>query len=323
METNKTVKVSVIVPVYNVDKYLRKCLDSLVSQTLKDIEILVINDSSPDDSQAIIDEYKEKYPQIRSFIKENGGVSSVRNYGLKAAEGEYIGFVDGDDYIEKDMYEKLYNLAKSSDANVAVCAYYYNEDGKETVRKEFHYRNTKEMLTRFYGVLWNKIYKKEYIDSLDFSFPEGRRFEDSSYLTHMALTMKDFVFTDEPLIHYVQRKGSLTNTSSKTVLDAIEMLNDLRTYYKEKGKDEEFRSELEYVFIRFCLGNPFLTGCKIADKKVRREVLDALWNTLDSNYPEWHDNPYLKTLPGLKNRYFRMVNKAMFDFMSFICSFIK
>ena len=323
MEKNKPIKVSVIVPVYNVEKYLRKCLDSLVAQTLEDIEILVINDSSPDASQTIIDEYKEKYPQIRSFIKENGGVSSVRNYGLKVATGKYIGFVDGDDHVEKDMYEKLYDLAENSKANVAVCAYYYDEDGKETIRTEYHYKDTREMLTRFYGVLWNKIYRKDYLDSLDFSFPEGRRFEDSSYLTHMALTMKDFVFTDEPLIHYVQRKGSLTNTSSRTVLDAIEMLKDLLAYYKAKGKDEEYRDELEYVFIRFCLGNPFITASSISDKKVRREALDALWNTLNTNFPNWHDNPYLKTLPGMKNRYFRMVNKPLFRLMSFICSFKK
>ena len=323
MENNRPAKVSVIVPVYNVDRYLKKCLDSLVMQTLKDIEILVINDSSPDTSQAIIDEYKEKYPQIRSFIKENGGVSSVRNFGLKEATGEYVGFVDGDDYVEEDMYEKLYDLAKRNDANVAVCAYYYDKNGKETVKTEYHYQDSREMLTRFYGVLWNKIYRKDYLDSLDFSFPEGRRFEDSSYLTHMALTMKDFVFTDEPLIHYVQHEGSLTNTSSRTVLDAIEMLKDLKAYYTAKGKDEEYRSELEYVFIRFCLGNPFITASKIKDTKARREVLNALWDTLNTAYPQWHDNPYLKTLPGLKNRYFRSVNKALYDFMSFVCSFRK
>ena len=103
-------KVSVIVPVYGVEKYISKCLNSLVNQTLNDIEIIVVNDGTKDNSQKIIDEYVKKYPdKVKSFIKENGGQGSARNYGLKQATGEYIGYVDSDDYVELDMYEKLYS----------------------------------------------------------------------------------------------------------------------------------------------------------------------------------------------------------------------
>ena len=107
------VKVSVIVPVYNVEKYLTQCLDSLVNQTLKDIEIIIVNDESPDNSQAIIDKYAKRYPKIiKAYKKKNGGLSDARNYGIERATGDYIGFVDSDDFVELDMYEDLYKAAK-------------------------------------------------------------------------------------------------------------------------------------------------------------------------------------------------------------------
>ena len=115
-------KVSIIVPVYQVEKYLRKCLDSLVNQTLEEIEILVINDGSPDDSQVIIDEFQQKYPLIiKSFIKENGGLSDARNFGLEKATGEFIGFVDSDDEVSKTMFQEMYSLAKKHEAEMVIC----------------------------------------------------------------------------------------------------------------------------------------------------------------------------------------------------------
>ena len=115
-------KVSVIVPVYNVEKYLSKCLDSLVNQTLKDIEIIVVNDGTKDNSQSIIDKYTKKYSKkIKSYIKENGGLSSARNYGLKYAKGEYISFIDSDDYVDLQMFEKMYNEAINHKFDIVVC----------------------------------------------------------------------------------------------------------------------------------------------------------------------------------------------------------
>ena len=114
-------KVSVIVPVYNVEKYIKKCLNSLVNQTLDEVEIVVVNDGSPDNSQKIIDEYTKKYKNIKSYVKENGGLSDARNYGIKRATGKYISFVDSDDYIRKDMLEKMYNYAIQKNFDVVVC----------------------------------------------------------------------------------------------------------------------------------------------------------------------------------------------------------
>ena len=114
--------VSIVVPVYNVENYLAKCLDSLVNQTLKDIEVIVVNDGSPDNSQKIIDKYVKKYPKlVKSFIKENGGQGSARNFGLEYAKGEYIAYVDSDDYVETNMFEEMYNIASKENSDIVIC----------------------------------------------------------------------------------------------------------------------------------------------------------------------------------------------------------
>ncbi|MGB7499878.1 MAG: glycosyltransferase family 2 protein, partial [Moheibacter sp.] len=115
------IKVTVIVPVYNTRDYLEKCLDSLVNQTLAEIEIIVVNDGSTDDSQQIIDRYTEKYNQIKSFIKENGGLSDARNFGIDRATGEYIGFVDSDDFVSAEMLENMYKKAIEHRAEIVLC----------------------------------------------------------------------------------------------------------------------------------------------------------------------------------------------------------
>jgi len=312
-------KVSVIVPVYNVEQYLAKCLDSLVNQTLEDIEIVVINDGTKDHSQDIIDQYAAKYPdKIKSYIKENGGISSVRNYGLKVAQGEYIGFVDSDDYVELNMYELLYENAKKHDANVSVADFWFTYEDHETVYHDYPYQSDKEMLTRLYAVLWNKIYKKSYLDQMDFDFPEGYRFEDASYLYHLAMHYDNYVFIDTPVLHYVQRATSITNTHNSKVKDAVYMLCDLLKYYQKHGKDQYYHEELEYLFIKFCLGQPFRSASKIKNSDEKKDALQLLWNTLNQYYPEWKKNRYLKELPGLKHRYFRIVNKPIYYISSFI-----
>ena len=123
--------VSVIVPVYGVEKYIDKCLKSLVSQTLKDIEIIVVNDGSKDNSQKIIDDYAKKYKNIKSYITENGGQGSARNYGLTKANRKYIGYVDSDDFVEPQMFEKLYKKAVDDDLDIVICGNYnVSEDYK-------------------------------------------------------------------------------------------------------------------------------------------------------------------------------------------------
>lgn len=127
--------ISIIVPVYKVENYLSKCLDSMICQTYKNIEIILVDDGSPDNSGKICDDYAKKDSRIKVIHKENGGLSDARNAGLKIATGKYIGFVDSDDYISVEMYEKLYNQAKKEDADIACCNYYRVKMEKNLIKE--------------------------------------------------------------------------------------------------------------------------------------------------------------------------------------------
>ena len=181
-------KVSIIVPVYNVEKFLQKCLDSIVEQTLKEIEIICINDGSPDNSLEILNEYASKDDRIIVISQENQGLSAARNAGLKIATGEYIGFVDSDDYIELNYYEKLYNTACKNDSDIALTTILKHK--KKYLRYNVLHKKEKVAYTlndkmkisednthRIFYV-WNKIYRKSLLDKYQMSFPVGRVFED-------------------------------------------------------------------------------------------------------------------------------------------------
>lgn len=159
------IKVSIIVPVYNVEKYLPKCLDSLVNQTLKEIEIIVVNDGSPDNSQKVIDKYAKKYPKlIKSFYKENNGQASARNVGLEYANGKYISFVDSDDWLDLNALELMYNKLESNHAEIAICDMVdHFSNGKELYHDctnySFKYQKS--------GSSCNKIFKRELIGAIN------------------------------------------------------------------------------------------------------------------------------------------------------------
>ena len=139
-------KVSIIVPIYNVEMYIEKCLETLVNQTLKDIEIILVNDGSKDSSAEIAKKYLEKYPEKIIYLeKENGGLSDSRNYGLPHAKGEYIAFLDSDDYVEENMYEEMYELAKKEDSDMVQCNFYweYPDKNKKKIGELKQYSNKK------------------------------------------------------------------------------------------------------------------------------------------------------------------------------------
>ena len=155
------IKVSVIVPVYNVDKYIRRCIASLVKQTLQGIEIIIVDDGSTDNSETIIKEYMKYNEQIKYFRKENGGLSDARNYGLKFASGEYVAFLDSDDYVEADMYEKMYKKALKEDSDMVECNFYWTYGrygGKNKKDIGYRYYGKQEMFETGRVVAWNKLY---------------------------------------------------------------------------------------------------------------------------------------------------------------------
>lgn len=209
-------KISIIVPVYKVEPYLRKCLDSIIAQTYTNLEIILVNDGSPDNCGAICDEYAAKDTRIIVIHKENGGVSSARNMGLDVATGEYIGYVDSDDWIEPDMYEYLLGLAKTHDADVAQCGFWLEEDGQSLEQDVFPTDTTAfsggagftcEDWDKFsYGPCC-KLYRAAAVAGVryDTNYSYG---EDFVYNIQVFLRPLKIVFGAKAKYHYLQRQGS-------------------------------------------------------------------------------------------------------------------
>ncbi len=306
-------KVSVIVPVYNVENYIEKCLESLVNQTLDDIEIVVVNDGSTDNSEKIIKKYIERNnSKIKYVVKENGGLSDARNYGMMFATGDYIAFLDSDDYVDVTTYEKMYKKAIEEDCDFVECDFIWKYDKKEAKDYGYCYKDKHEMLTNARVVAWNKLIKKELVDKLQIGFPKGLRYEDVEFFYKLLPYINKYGFVKEYLIYYVQRENSIVNTQNERTKEIFMVLDNVIEYYKEKGFYEEYKTELEYTYTRLLLCSSLLRIVKIKDKKIRKEQLNMTWTNLNNKFPEWKNNSVLLKNKSGKNKYMRSVNKLTF-----------
>ena len=208
---------SVIVPCYNGEKFIGRCLESLVNQTLQDIEIIVINDGSTDNSQDIIDSYANKYHNIKAYKIPNSGIADARNFGVSKVETPYFGFLDCDDYTDVTMFEKMYNKAIETNAQVVVSNFYWVKGKKKKLEKEGPYNTGKDMLIHLFAVLWNKIYDTEFVRSTNIRFPSGNRYEDAYFLYCLAPNIERLAFVDEAFVHYVQHDNSITHNNNEEV----------------------------------------------------------------------------------------------------------
>ena len=316
-------KVSVIVPIYNVEKYLEKCINSLLSQTLEDIQIILVNDGSKDNSGNIAKEYEKNNKNRIIYVeKENGGLSDARNYGLKYATGDFIAFLDSDDYIEKNAYEEMYNKAIEENADYVECDFIWEFPNKIRVDKQYPYKNKKEMLSFVRVVAWNKLIKRQLIIDNNLEFPKGLRYEDIEFTYKLIPFVNKFVYVDKPFIHYVQREGSIANVQNERTAEIFTVLDNVIEFYKKNNIYEKYRDELEYNYARYLLCSSLKRMCKIKDKTIREKLLTESWKRLNSNFPNWKENVILKTVNTGKNKYMRTVNKSTYKIYSKILEII-
>ena len=301
-------KVSVIVPFYNVEKYIDKCLNSLVSQTLEDIEIIIVNDGSKDNSETIAKEYSSKYKDKIIYLeKENGGLSDARNYAIPYATGEYIAFLDSDDYVEIDMYEQMYEKAKKENADIVECDFLWEYPNEKIESKGRIYKDKHDILLNARVVAWNKLIKKELIEKTKVKFPYGLRYEDVEFFYKLIPYINKLDIVNKPFVHYVQRDNSISNSQNSRTKEIIDILDNVINYYKENAIYEEYRNELEYNYARYILCSSLLRMIMIENKKERKEIINDSWNKLNDTFPNWKKNKYIKN-KTLKNKYMLSVN---------------
>lgn len=246
--------ISIIVPVYNVKKYIRKCIDSIIAQTYKNVEIILVDDESNDGSERICEQYKEMDKRIRVIHKKNGGLSSARNCGLEIANGQYIEFVDSDDWIEKNYTEVLYKTLKKYNADLSICGIKMCYDRKCSKMPWFGKDQSyeKEVAMEYLvgdkiisSHAWNKLYKKELFNSI--RFPDGKLYEDVRIMHNIFCKCKKIGITKEYLYNYRQREASITTENN--FKNKIEYIEAFEKRYNDL-KNTKFEELALYAYMR-------------------------------------------------------------------------
>lgn len=299
MTEKKELMVSVVIPVFNVEKYLRECVDSVLGQDYDSFEVILIDNNSTDKSYGICEEYAKKYPEkVRAFRYEKWGAAAVRNFGARQAKGKYLWFVDSDDYIEKGAIRKLVEKAEESDADVVVLAMRrVYEDGHDDILTTIdttkpNWKNRYVM----YGIApVQNFYRREFwVKNME--FPEGIIHEDMAVLSATVLYTDKVSFVEEALYNYRQRAGSILHQRgwNPRSLDIFKALGILYGKFNGAGKVEEYHDELEYFFI----WNLLIDSAKdFYGHKEGKAGQEQSREMLKKFFPKWRKNRYFRQKP--------------------------
>ncbi|GGH81647.1 glycosyltransferase involved in cell wall biosynthesis [Pullulanibacillus pueri] len=291
--------ISIIVPVYNDGPYLRDCIDSILYQEFKNYEVILVNDGSTDDSKKICDTYAQLDPRIRVIHQEYAGVSSARNRGINIAKGEYIGFVDGDDRIDKSMYEILYNLAMTTKSDVSICQLGREINGKlineEEKRYELELSNLEAMQELFKGNLYryslcNKLFHKKCFSKI--KFPVGRIHEDLSTIYILLSRANKVVFTNYIGYIYVKRQNSILTTKyNNNRLDAFLGWEEILSFMR--GSYPSIYNEVTSGFAYWIVDDVYYILNQVDEKGERNYLLNEIRRYLRNHFKEIKENDLL------------------------------
>lgn len=281
-------KISVIIPVYNVAQYLRQCLDSVINQTYTDLQIILVDDGSTDESGAICDQYAAKDSRVEVYHRENKNVGAVLNFGLSVAKGEYIAQVDSDDALHPRMYEILYNEAQKYNADMTCCKWSFNENevleldvSNPSVTQFDFSKEFGKFYWKVHVYRWNKLYKKELFN--DLTYPEGHVYEDE-YIHRIAFYCQKAVLVDLPLYFYRQRENSFMRTfSEQRVYDSFLAYDDRVAFAKEHNWTDGY----SFIFSLYCDRACWLWKClrkfKVGDRMLKEFCRQKVRNFLSEN----------------------------------------
>ncbi|EGO6096531.1 glycosyltransferase, partial [Enterococcus faecalis] len=277
-------KISIIVPVYNVEKYLEKCVRSILAQTFTDFELILVDDGSPDSSGAMCDQFAKQDERVKVIHKENGGLSDARNAGIEIATGEYLGFIDSDDYIADDMYELLYTNIVKEDADLSICGIYDVYEGKEPVEKQQQYIVLDKVaamkmileakVVSVHAV--NKLYKKEIFE--DIRYPVGMITEDGAVILSILEHTEKIVIDTQQKYYYFHRANSIsTNLFSKKDLDTINVWKENEKYILDRYPELSNVVHTRVCWANFIVLDKMVTSQLTEEEKIiQKEVISFL-----------------------------------------------
>ena len=306
------IKVSVIVPIYNSALYLKKCLDSLINQDLFDMEFILINDGSTDDSKEIIKKYNDK--RIIYLEQKNLGIGAARNKGIDLASGEYIGFLDSDDYVENNMYSLMYNYAKENNLDIAICDFYNEINNKKNIIKHKNFditslNNSPNLLLDIPLGPCNKIYKKKIFDKKSY-FPINLKYEDTPFVAYMLSRAKRIGKLNLPLYYYVVHSSSQTTIVDEKVFDIFKICDLIINDVSNKNIKSSVDDLVIYLITKYTISMRY-----IKNKDFRNNFIDEAFLYLNKNIANFKKSNYFKNRSIVK----RIIEKNK-SLTKFYCS---
>ncbi len=319
-------KISLIIPVYNVENFLDRCLKSVEAQSYQDAQVIIVNDGSTDNSLKIIEEYVSRNENFSFFTVENGGQGAARNFGLEKATGEYVVFLDSDDYIAPDCLEKLLFAVEKENSDIAVCACFdVSEEGEILSLAENNIKNRTVSLREEPKILfnrpcpWGKIFRRSLFDSLQFS--PGVWYEDIRLIPKLYAKAEKITYIDDPLFFYVQRSGStMNNAKALRNLEIIDAFEDLIAHFKEKGIYDCFKEEIGFLMIDH-IAVAAITRVVLSGAKEKNEVLEKMEAYL-THFDGLYQNKYIPFL-GLNKRLILFFNRNRLFILTRLCMKLK
>lgn len=290
------VKVSVIVPVYNGEIYIKSCLNSIFEQSLKEIQVIVINDGSTDTTQEILEEYKKQYPEIIEIVtKGNEGQGKARNIGIDLAKGEFISFVDADDQINPNMLEKMYNVAKKEQADVIICD--YNEIiGDKKIEKKALSKKTID-IKRGYIISvagpCNKLIRTEILKKQNLRFLDSGIYEDIAMIPLVGVYANKMIYVEEPFYDYYIRQGSTMrqNKFNDKLLSIYPVMDTLTKGFEKSGQLKTYEKEIEFIYIKHLL---YAGTGRFLEYKEGKTQVKRIVQIMKTRFPNWRKNQYYK-----------------------------
>lgn len=301
--------ISIIVPIYNAERYLNRCIKSLINQTKENIEFILVNDGSTDSSEEIIKSYKDK--RIKYFKNKNQGIGKTRNFGMQKATGKYIMFLDSDDYLSTNACDELFSKAEKDNLDLVINNFYRVEEETEkkveVIIPEFKnttLKDNKRLLLEVNLAPWNKLYKRELLKKNKIQFVEDLKYEDAPFVVEAMDKAKKIGYIKKFLNYYVIHKNSETTVRDEKIFDIIEIVDKMRKYF---SKRKEFTETVDKLSVRI-LTNYTIQQRVQQDKEVGMQFIDRAFQYMKANIPDYKDNKYYENRGFLR----RMIEKNQF-----------
>jgi glycosyltransferase involved in cell wall biosynthesis len=316
-----TIKLSIIVPIYNVEAYLFKCLESITNQTLKEFEVILVDDGSKDQSSVIAQKFVRDDARFKYFFKANGGLSDARNFGIVQAKGEFIAFVDGDDYISEQFVEFMLQKQLETQANIVVCdmAYVYDSETKFSSGGNFSLVYVKDNLQylNMNNSACNKIYHRELFEQ--HRFPKGKLYEDLFIVPILLYEANCVAHVEAVLYYYVQRGGSIVHQVNPRIFDIYDAITHLKDSLSPRvNQKESLFSVIHHMYIEHGL---YLTTLRIKDSvdiKNQGQYFEQNMKKLEHCYPNWQEDVNLKQYPFKQRVMFTLLALRLYSLVAFL-----